>query len=87
MVSKDFVIKNEMGIHMRPANMIVTAMTEFSGDAFIVYNGNRINAKSIMNIMAAGIRCGSNITVECDGADENAMLQKISEMIDDGFGE
>lgn len=87
MVSKEFVIKNKMGVHMRPANMIVTAMTALNGDAFIVYNGNRINAKSIMNIMAAGIRCGSSIAVECDGADEAKMLQKMTEMIEDGFGE
>lgn len=87
MVSKEFVIKNEMGVHMRPANMIVTAMTTFSSDAFIIYDGKRINAKSIMNIMAAGIRCGSKICVECDGVDEATALNKMSELINSGFGE
>lgn len=87
MVSKDFIIKNKMGFHMRPANVFVTAMTQFKSDIFIVFNGNRINAKSIMNIMAACIKCGSKITVECDGDDEILMLDKASEIIENGFGE
>ena len=40
-----------------------------------------------MNIMAACIKCGSTITVECDGADENEMLAEATELIESGFGE
>lgn len=87
MVSRDFVIKNEMGFHMRPANLFVSAMTEFSSDVFIIFDEKRINAKSIMNIMAVCIKCGSKITVECSGDDENEMLEKASELIESGFGE
>ncbi len=87
MVSKTFTIKNEMGLHMRPANLFVTAMTKFSSDVYIIFNGKRINAKSIMNIMAACIKCGSTITVECSGDDEQEMMNKASELIESGFGE
>lgn len=87
MVSKTFTIKNEMGLHMRPANLFVTAMTKFSSDVCIIFNGKRINAKSIMNIMAACIKCGSTITVECSGDDEQEMMNKASELIESGFGE
>lgn len=87
MVSKDFTIKNKMGFHMRPANVFVTAMTKYTADVFVVFNGKEINGKSIMNIMAACIKCGSNITVKCDGADEEAMLAEAAALIEDGFGE
>ena len=40
-----------------------------------------------MNIMAGCIKCGSEITVECNGADENEMLKKAEELITSGFGE
>jgi len=40
-----------------------------------------------MNIMAGCIKCGSEITVECSGADENEMLKKAEELITSGFGE
>ena len=87
MVSKECTLKNKMGFHMRPANVFVTEMTKFSSDINIIFNGKTINGKSIMNIMAACIKCGSTITVECSGADENEMLNAASALIEDGFGE
>ncbi len=87
MVSKDFTIKNKMGLHMRPANVFVTEMTKFNSDVNIIMNGKKVNGKSIMNIMAACIKFGSEITVECDGADEADMLAKATELIESGFGE
>lgn len=87
MVSKEFTLKNKMGFHMRPANVFVTEMTKFSSDVNIIFNGKTINGKSIMNIMAACIKCGSTITVECNGADENEMLNAASSLIENGFGE
>ena len=87
MVSKEFTIKNKMGFHMRPANVFVTEMTKYASSVNIVFNGKTINGKSIMKIMAGCIKCGSTITVECDGADENEMLAEATELIESGFGE
>lgn len=87
MVSKATKITNEMGFHMRPANVFVTAMTKYASDIFIIVNDKKINGKSIMNIMASCIKCGTEITVECDGADEEAMLKEAIELIESGFGE
>ena len=87
MVQKTFTITNKMGLHMRPANTFVTEMSKISSEVDIVFGGKRINGKSIMNIMAGCIKCGSEITVECSGADENEMLKKAEELITSGFGE
>lgn len=87
MVSKSTKITNEMGFHMRPANVFVTAMTKYDSDIDLVVNGEKINGKSIMNIMAAGIKCGTELTVECNGADEGAMLNAAVNLIESGFGE
>lgn len=87
MISKEFTIKNKMGFHMRPANLFVTAMSKYSSTVNLVHNGNRIDGKSIMNIMAACIKCDSKITVECDGADEKEAMDEASQLIESGFGE
>lgn len=87
MVSKTVKITNEMGFHMRPANVFVTAMTKYSSDINIIANEKKINGKSIMNIMAACIKCGSEITIECNGTDEQAMLDEAVKLVEDGFGE
>ena len=87
MVSKDTVVVDKMGLHMRPANNFISAMTKYKSDITIVFGDKKINGKSIMNIMAACIKYGSDITVECQGSDEKEMLAAASEMIESGFGE
>lgn len=87
MVSKELKITNQMGFHMRPANLFVTAMTKYKSNVNIVFGGKRINGKSIMNIMAACIKCDSYITVECNGSDEEEMLAEATQLIESGFGE
>ena len=87
MVSKDFVIKNKMGCHMRPAQVFVNAMAKYPCDVTIKFGGKDINAKSIMMIMAACIKVGSEITVTANGEEEAAALAQAAEMIESGFGE
>lgn len=87
MISKDFTIKNQMGLHMRPANDFVTAMAAYTSDVTILFNNQSINGKSIMNIVAACIKKGSQIVVECDGPDEKEMMNRVEELIESGFGE
>lgn len=87
MISKTTKITNEMGFHMRPANVFVTTMTKYASDIELIVDNKRINGKSIMNIMAAGIKCGTEITVECSGTDEGAMLNAAVSLIESGFGE
>ncbi len=87
MISKAAKITNEMGFHMRPANIFVTEMSKFKSNIDIVLDGKKINGKSIMNIMAACIKCGTDITIECDGEDEQQMLDAAIQLIESGFGE
>lgn len=91
MVSKLTKVTNEMGFHMRPANVFVTAMTKYTSNINIIVGdkkvNKKVNGKSIMNIMAACIKCGTEITVECDGPDEQAMLDEAIALIESGFGE
>ncbi len=87
MVSTTVTIKNEQGLHMRPAGIFAKEMAAFNSDINIVFNGKKLNAKSVMNIIAGCIKCGSEITLECEGDDEQAALDKALELIESGFGE
>ena len=87
MVSKDFTIVNKQGLHMRPVQEFVKAMAKYTSDVTIKFNGKDVNGKSIMMIMAACIKFGAQITVVCNGADEEAMLAEAAAMIESGFGE
>lgn len=87
MVSQVTKVVNKEGFHMRPANYFIKEMSKYKSDIHFIMNGKDVNAKSIMNIMAACIKCGSEIEVRCDGEDENAMLQKAVSLIESGLGE
>lgn len=87
MVSESVKIINKMGFHMRPAKDFVNAMTNYQSDINIIADGKKINGKSVMSIMAAAIKCGSEISIECDGSDEGAMLNAAVSMVESGFGE
>ena len=87
MVSKQLTLTNAQGFHMRPASTFATAMGKYSSDINIKFNGNNYNAKSLLNIIAACIKCGSEIVVECNGTDENEALAEAVELIESGLGE
>lgn len=87
MVSQKVTLTNGQGFHMRPAGVFAAAMGKFSSNVTIKFNGNEINGKSLMNIIAACIKCGSEVEICCDGADENEALKAAVELIESGLRE
>ena len=87
MVSKFLTVPNAQGFHMRPASTFAAAMAKYPCNVTIKFNGNSYNAKSLLNIIAACIKCGNEVEVICDGADEEAALAEATAMIESGFGE
>lgn len=87
MVSKTMTITNSEGLHMRPAGVVAKEMGKFSSNVTIVFGGKRINAKSLINIISACIKTGSEVTFECDGPDEAEAMAKIEELKEQNFGE
>ena len=62
-------------------------MGKFVCDVTIVFGEKKINAKSLINIISACIKCGAEVTFECDGEDEEAAMAKIDELASENFGE
>lgn len=87
MVSAKTKIINPQGMHMRPAQLFVTTMSPFKCDVTIIFNSKPINAKSILNLMAACIKQGSEIEIRCDGEQEAEALKAAVELVESGLGE
>ncbi|MBQ6439666.1 MAG: HPr family phosphocarrier protein [Mogibacterium sp.] len=87
MVSKEFTINNELGMHMRPASLLSQMAAKYQSNITVKHNGKDFNAKSVMLLMTALIKCGSQIEVVCDGPDEEAALAEITAFIDSGMGD
>jgi len=81
MIKKDFEIKNEMGLHARAAALFVQTTNKFASDIFLEKDNERVNAKSIMGIMALDISKNSIITIIIDGIDEEEAIEELSDLI------
>ena len=69
------------------ANVFVSAMAKYKSEVLIEFNGKEVNGKSIMNIMAACIKCGSEIEIRCIGEDEADALKEAVELVKSGLGD
>lgn len=87
MLSKSLTVVNPSGLHLRPAGVLSQTAMKFKSDIIIEYGEKRIVAKSVLNVMAAGIKCGALINVICDGEDEEAAMKTMTEAIESGLGE
>ena len=87
MLSKKLTVVNPSGLHLRPAGVLSQAAMKFKCDVIIECGEKRIVAKSVLNVMAAGIKCGTEINLICDGEDEEAAMEGLSAAIESGLGE
>lgn len=87
MVSQKVTIKNEQGLHMRPAGVFAKAMTKFPCDVQVCVNEKTVNGKSIMNLIGACIKCGTEIEIVCNGDQEEAALAEAIALVESGMGE
>lgn len=87
MLSKKLTVVNPSGLHLRPAGVLSQTAMKFKSNITIECGEKQIKAKSVLNVMAAGIKCGTEIELICDGPDEAEALKTISEAIESGLGE
>ncbi|MDR1765102.1 MAG: HPr family phosphocarrier protein [Lachnospiraceae bacterium] len=87
MLTKKLKVVNPSGLHLRPAGVLSQTAMKFKSDIIIECGEKRIVAKSVLNVMAAGIKCGTEVTLICDGVDEAEAMESISEAIESGLGE
>lgn len=87
MLSKKVTVVNPSGLHLRPAGVLSQTSMKFKSDVTIQSGTKTIAAKSVLNVMAAGIKCGTEVELICEGPDEEEAIKTISEAIENGLGE
>ncbi|MCQ2089667.1 MAG: HPr family phosphocarrier protein [Fibrobacter sp.] len=87
MIVKTLVVSNKLGIHARPAGMIVDVTGQAKSDVSIVFEGSKANAKSILNVMMLAIPAGSEVKFEIDGEDEENVASQLESLFNDHFNE
>ena len=70
-----------VGLHARPATVAVNAASKFKCDVNVSFKGRDVNMKSIMGVMSLGIPTQSEITITCNGEDEEAAITNIEDIL------
>lgn len=87
MVSQKVVIKNPTGLHLRPAGELCNVAMRFTSRVTFKYGNDIANAKSVLSVLGACIKAGSEIELVCEGEDEEMALQAVVEAVENGLGE
>ena len=81
------IVQNELGIHARPAAMIVRIANKYDANVNVEKEDEQVNGKSIMGLMMLGAGPGSIIVVRAAGEDASVALDSLSALVIDGFNE
>ncbi|MBO8163769.1 MAG: HPr family phosphocarrier protein [Brevibacillus sp.] len=85
MISFTVQVNASGGLHARPASILVNKINQFCSSVKISKNGKQADGKSIINVMALGVRTGEDVTVEISGADEEEAALAIRELFERNF--
>ena len=76
-----FTINDSLGIHARPAGLLVKKASEISSDISVSKGDKKADAKKIFSVMSLAVKCGDEITVTTDGEDENEAINAIGDFL------
>ena len=85
MVTCEITIKNNVGLHARPATFFIQKANSYKSSIWVERDERRVNAKSLLGVLSMGIVKGTNITLISDGADEVEALDGLVELISTGL--
>ena len=87
MLQTKIEISNKLGLHARASAKLTQLAGQFRSEVFLARQGRRVNAKSIMGVMMLAAVKGAQVEIETNGADEEAAMQALTQLIHDKFGE
>ena len=87
MIHRELEIINRLGLHARAAAKFVHTAGRFGCNVILIKDGEEVDAKSILGIMALGAAQGTKIEIVCDGEDEAEALEAIADLVNQRFGE
>ena len=87
MKRKEVEIKNKLGLHARPASLLVKLAGKYSSEIDLIKEDTEVNAKSILGVMMLAAGPGQKLTITAEGSDEVEAVEALAALIDSGFGE
>lgn len=87
MIKQTVTIKNPTGLHLRPAGILCKEAMKFKSLITFDFQGGTANAKSVLSVLGACVKCGDEIQLICEGSDEQQAMEAMVSVIQAGLGE
>ena len=87
MYTKDVEVKNQVGLHARPATFFIQKANEFKSSIWVKKEDRRVNAKSLLGVLSLGIMGGTTIRILAGGPDEETAVDELVKLVESGFAE
>ena len=87
MFVKEVSVKNQVGLHARPATSFIQKANEFKSSVWVEKDERRVNAKSLLGVLSLGIVGGTTIRIMADGSDEEQAVDGLVKLVESGFAE
>lgn len=86
-VQKTVTIMNPTGLNLRPAGNLCKEAVKYKAHITFQYKETTANAKSVLSVLGACVKCGDEILLACEGEDEEEALDILSAYVEAGLGE
>ena len=87
MYSKNIVVKSDVGLHAKAATLFVAKANTFKSAVFVAKGDRKVNAKSLLGLLAIAVGRGEEITLSAEGADQIEAVDGLCALIDSNFME
>ena len=85
MYSKEVTIKNQVGLHARPATYFIQKANEFKEEIKVTKDEREVNGKSLLGVLSLGITRGSSIKISAVGENEEAAVEALVALVESNF--
>lgn len=75
MKSFEYTVKDELGIHARPAGMLVKEAKKYESKITITKEGKTVDVTKLMMLMSLAVKCGQNVEIQVEGSDEDIAFE------------
>lgn len=87
MVRAKIVVRNASGLHLRPTGLLCNEAMKYQSSIKFEFGNSMTNAKSVLSVLGACVKCGDEIEFICEGPDEEAAMAAMLSLVERGLGE
>ncbi len=85
MKSFQYIIKDPIGIHARPAGILGKKAKEYAAKITVAVNGKEAEATKLLALMSLGVKCGDEVTVRAEGTDEMVAIEELKKFFEENL--